>query len=251
MTYKVQIEAFNGPMDLLLYLIRQNEVDIYDIPISTIASQFASYLELMEALDIEYAAEFLVMAATLMDIKARMLVPQEGSPDAEDEEDLIDPRDELVRELLEYKKFHDAALYLNRLSDDRARRFESGAAPPELDEKPLEQIEVWDLLTAFTAILRQIGSAPVQLDSTEIPIETYITMILERCAAEKRVAFRALFADVSDRIAVIGMFLALLELVRLRRILACQAADFGEIFLEGRDGRCQAPAQGEQPSGSS
>jgi segregation and condensation protein A len=236
MTYKVQLEAFSGPMDLLLYLIRQNEVDIYDIPIANIATQFVSYLELMQSLDIEYTAEFLVTAATLMDIKARMLVPQDVAADGVEEEDIIDPRDELVRELLEYKKFHDAALYLTQLSDDRARRYESGATPPELDEKPLEQVEIWDLVTAFAAILKQIGTGPVEINSAEIPVGTYITMILERLAGRKTVVFAQLFDGTSDRVAIVGIFLALLELIRQKRALAYQEANFGEITLVARDG---------------
>jgi segregation and condensation protein A len=242
MTYKVQLEAFTGPMDLLLYLIRQNEVDIYDIPIAKITSQFVSYLELMQALDIEYAAEFLVLAATLMDIKARMLVPQDAVVDGEEPEDLIDPREELVRELLEYKKFHDAALYLGGRFEERGQRFESGAQPPELDEKPLEEVGVWDLFTAFSAILKQIGANGVEIVSTDIPVETYIQKILDRLESEKKVPFAAFFKDISDRGTVIGVFLALLELVRLRRIFALQDKDFGEITIEARGETAPPPA---------
>jgi len=235
MTYRVQLETFSGPMDLLLYLIRQNEVDIYNIPISTITTQFVSYLELMEALDIEYAAEFLVVAATLMDIKARMLLPQEAPLDGEEEEDLLDPREELVRELLEYKKFHDAALYLGERYEERSDRFESGAEAVGPDERPLEEIAVWDLFSAFSAILKAIGASGVEIVSTELPVESYIATVLERIAAEKTVAFTSLFAGISDKDAAVGMFLAVLELMRLRKIRAYQEKEFEEITIELRE----------------
>jgi segregation and condensation protein A len=248
MTYRVQLETFSGPMDLLLYLIRQNEVDIYNIPISTITTQFVSYLELMEALDIEYAAEFLVMAATLMDIKARMLLPQDAPLAGEEEEDLLDPREELVRELLEYKKFHDAALYLGERYDERSDRFESGAEPPGSDERPLEEIAVWDLFSAFSAILKAIGASGVEIVSTELSLESYIATVLERMAAAKTIAFTSLFAGLSDKGAVVGMFLAILELVRLRKVRAYQEKEFGEIVLEARSEETPLPAGNAAPA---
>jgi len=241
MTYKVQLEGFSGPMDLLLYLIRQNEVDIYDIPIAQITAQFVSYIELMEALDIEYAAEFLVLAATLMDIKARMLVPQEAPVGEDIDEELLDPRDQLVRELLEYKKFHDAALYLGGRFEERMQQFESGAETPDLDEKPLEEIAVWDLFSAFASILKQIGAGGVEIVSTEVPVESYVTTVLERLSEARRIPFTALFEGLTDRPAVVGIFLAILELVRLRRIFAFQEREFGEIMLETRTEDVPAP----------
>lgn len=234
MDYKVNLDAFSGPMDLLLYLVRRTEVDIYDIPIAEITDQFLSLMELMEALDIEYAAAFLVMAATLMDIKARMLVPQEVREDEEEEEDFLDPREELIRELLEYKKVRDAATYLEERLHERSRRFESGAETPELDERPLEELEVWDLFSAFADLLRQIGADTTEIVSHDVPVETYIRRVLDRLAAAGRLEFKALLDDGGDRAAIIGVFLALLELVRLRRIRAFQDGDFGEITLELR-----------------
>jgi segregation and condensation protein A len=235
MSYKVELAAFAGPMDLLLYLIRQNEVDIYDIPIATIAGQFVSYIELMEELDIEYAAEFLLMAATLMDIKARTLVPQVIEGEEEAEEELIDPREELVKELLEYKKFHDAALYLGERYDDRNRRFESGADHIGADEKSLEEVEVWDLFSAFGALLKQIGARGVEIAATELPISAYMEMITDRLEGERQVAFTSLFEGLPNRLALVGMFIALLELVRLQRLRALQSEDFGEIIIELRE----------------
>ncbi len=234
MNYKVQLETFAGPMDLLLYLIRTNEVDIYDIPIALITEQFVSYLELMEALDIEYAAEFLVMAATLMDIKARMLVPQELPVDGEEDEELIDPRDELVRELLEYKKFHDVAQYLADMYDERQQQFESGGEAPEVEERPLEEIAVWDLFSAFSSVLRQIGAVGVEITSKELPVETYISLILERMPLGVKVPFTSLFDGLTDKGELVGMFLAILELVRLRSVSAFQEREFGEIMIEMR-----------------
>ncbi len=235
MSYKVELPAFAGPMDLLLYLIRQNEVDIYDIPIASITEQFISYIELLEELDIEYAAEFLLVAATLMDIKARMLVPQtiEGE-DGEDEE-LFDPREELVRELLEYKKFHDAALYLGERFDERNRQYESGADGIGIEEKSLEEIEVWDLFSAFGNLLKAIGANGVEIASTEVPVSTYMVMLAERLAVERRLTFAQVFAGLGDRVALVGMFIALLELARLQRLRALQDRDFGDILIELRD----------------
>lgn len=233
--YKVDVEAFNGPMDLLLYLVRRSEVDIYDIPIAAIADQFVTYIELMEALDIEYAASFLLMAATLMDIKARMLVPQDVLAEDEEEDDFLDPREELIRELLEYKKVRDAALFLQGRFDERMHRFESGAETPELDDKPLEEVEVWDLFEAFSNLLKEIGSDEGEIISEDMPVEAYMKRILERLAATGRVIFRELFEGALDRPAVVGMFVSLLELVRLRRVRAVQDEEFGEIALELRD----------------
>ena len=221
-------------MDLLLYLVRQSEVDICDIPIAEIAGQFLAYVEMLEALDIEYASAFLVMAATLMDIKAKMLVPKQPDGEDEDEEDLIDPREELVRELLEYKKVRDAALYLEGRFDERRRMFESGAEAPEPGEKPLEEIEVWDLFTAFSKLLKQIGAGTSQIVSRELPIEAYIEVILQRLESAGRLAFVDLFDASADRTSIVGTFVALLELVRQGRIRALQESEFGDIVIELR-----------------
>lgn len=236
MAYKIELSTFAGPMDLLLYLIRQNEVDIYDIPIAEIAEQFVTYIELMESLDIEYAAEFLLMAATLMDIKARMLVPQVLEGEEDIEEELLDPREELVRELLEYKKFHDAALFLGERFQDRSQRFESGLDRIETGEKPLEEVEVWDLFNAFGTLLRQIGTGLVEIQSTEVPVATYMEMIAGELQIKRSLPFASLFKDLQDRVAMVGMFIAILELVRLQRIRAFQPEEFGEISIEMRDG---------------
>jgi len=235
MAYKVDVTAFAGPMDLLLYLVRQNEVDIYDIPIASIADQFVSYIELMEQLDIEYAAEFLLMAATLMDIKARMLVPQVIEGEETDDEELLDPREELIRELLEYKKFHDAALYLGERYDDRNQRFASGADPVGADEKSLEEVEVWDLFSAFGTLLKAIGARGVEIASTDLPVSAYIEMIQDRLTGEGKVEFTSLFLSLPNRVAMVGMFVALLEMVRQQRIRAIQEEEFGTIMIELRE----------------
>jgi len=244
MTYRVQLESFHGPMDLLLYLVRKNEVELSRIPIATIADQFLEYLELMESLDIEYAAEFLVMAATLMDLKAKSLVPQ--LPDEEDEEDeeLVDPREELIRELIEYKRTRDAAGYLEERLRARTRKFESGASEPELDERPIEEVEVWDLFSAFSRLLDEIGAGSGEIVSKELPLDAYIKMILARLGRSGRLSFRELFVDAGDRAAVVGMFAALLELVRLKRLRAFQEREFGEITLELRGE--ESAAEGEE-----
>lgn len=232
--YKVDLETFNGPLDLLLYLVRRSEVDIADISISELADGFISYLDLMEALDIEYAAEFLVMAATLMDIKAKMLVPRDVLTEEDDEEELLDPREELIRELLEYKKIRDAALYLQEKFNERRQQFESGGETPQMDEKPLEEVEVWDLFSAFSKLLAEIGTGAAEILSREMPVEAYIKVILEKISRAGRLHFDELFDDAADRMAIVGLFVALLELVRLRRVRAFQERDFGGIALELR-----------------
>ncbi len=245
MGYKVDLDAFSGPMDLLLYLVRRSEVDIYDIPIAEITEQFVGYIELMDALDIEYAAAFLVMAATLMDIKARTLLPSEAIDDDAEQDDWLDPREELIRELLEYKKVRDTAIYLDERFEDRSRRFESGGETPQVGERPLEEVQVWDLMSAFADLLKETGQAVSEIVSSELPVKSFMSQILARLESFGRVEFTLLFEDRSDRAALIGVFLALLELMRMRKVRAFQDGDFARITIE----LC-APEQPPENSGT-
>ena len=231
--YKVALEVYNGPLDLLLYLIRREEIDIYDIPIARITEQYLSYLELLEQLDPEVAGEFLVLAATLMEIKSRTRLPT--PPPEETDEDIADPRLELVRQLLEYKKFKDAARFLEHAGGEQAERHaRSPALPPKpSDEVSLEELDIWDLFDAFNRLLVQTGQREgvhhVGVDDT--PIALHIEDILDSIQrGDGSQQFEKIFAG-RDKAEMIGLFLALLELIRQGRVRASQDRPFGTIYL--------------------
>lgn len=232
--YKVALEVYNGPLDLLLFLIRRDEIDIYDIPISRITQQYLAYVEVLREVDPDLVGEFLVLAATLMEIKSRTLLPT--PPVEEAEEDIADPRMELVRQLLEYKKFKDAARELEESATIRALRHACQPAEPPVAEDEgieLENLEIWDLFEAFQRLLEQTGKAggyhQVQADDT--PIALYADDILDaiqRSGGEQR--FEEIFSG-RTRPEMIGLFLALLELIRQKRIRATQERPFAPILI--------------------
>ncbi|MHC4618869.1 MAG: segregation and condensation protein A [Planctomycetota bacterium] len=235
--YRVNLDIFAGPLDLLLYLVRREEVDIYDIPISRITDQYIRYIEMLKSLDIDVAGDFLVMAATLMEIKSAMLLPKVG-PDQLQAEDLIDPRAELIRQLLEYKKFKDAANLLEAAADRQKERFPrpdsvierlKPEAEPEID---IEQVSVWDLLEAFDAIMKAtniVGDMTHIKDDT--PIDLYQIEILHRLQTEGPMSFERLFESRANRVVMIGLFLALLELIRDGLVWAKQPKPFDSVYL--------------------
>jgi len=231
--YRVALDVYNGPLDLLLFLIKRDEVDIYDIPISRITEQYLEYVKLIEHLDPEAAGMFLVLAATLMEIKSRTLLPK--PPVAEDDEEMNDPRLELVRQLLEYKKFKDAARTLDDRAEEHAKKFPRRPVLPEVeeDEYELENLDVWNLFEAFNSLLKQIGGGEykhkVGIDDTPISLHAEdILDSLERAGGQQ--PFSEVFAG-RDRGELIGLFLALLELIRQRRIRAKQDRPFAEIDI--------------------
>jgi segregation and condensation protein A len=235
MDYQVDLDTFRGPLDLLLYLVKHNEVDIADIPIARITEQFLEYLRVLEMIDVERAGDFLVMAATLMEIKSRMLLPRADEAEAEE----ADPRLELVKQLIEYKKFKDAALLLEAQAERQLTRFPRQPielpAPPSLAEQPLRQVELWDLVSAFGRLMREtLALQPQQIVPDHTPIHVYMDQIVERLGREPRLAFSALFTPPHTRGRLLGMFLAVLELTKGSRILAEQAEVFGEIWLQLR-----------------
>ena len=234
--YKVKLEVFEGPLDLLLYLIKKEEVDIYDIPIERITNQYMEYLSLMKLLNLEVAGEFLVMAATLMYIKSRMLLPVDQQvTDAEGDEG-EDPRWELIRQLVEYKKFKDAALQLGRREEEQANIFsrqspETGLEPDQ--SVSLAEVSIFDLINAFNQILKRASDRE---DFREIVEERFtvsdkIEEILYTMRDRATVAFRELFEAASSRAEVVVTFLALLELIRLKRLRVRQDEAFGEINI--------------------
>jgi segregation and condensation protein A len=232
--YKVKLEVFEGPLDLLLYLIKKEEVDIYDIPIERITNQYMEYMTLMQMLNLEMAGEFLVMAATLMYIKSRMLLPEDQQVTDAEAEEGEDPRWELIRQLVEYKKFKDAGLQLGRREEQQANVFSrSGAATGiEVDEDiPLAEVSIFDLINAFNDVLKK---ASAREDFREIIEERFtvsdkIEEILYTLRDRSEMMFSELFAAASSRAEVVVTFLALLELIRLKRLKVVQTEAFGEI----------------------
>ena len=234
--YRVNLEIFAGPLDLLLYLVRKEEVDIYDIPIAKITNQYIRYIELLKSLDIDLAGDFLVMAATLMQIKSAMLLPK-AEPYQFQDDDLSDPRRELIRQLLEYKKFKDAANLLNAAADEQKERFPRPGtiveklkpdAEPEID---IEQVSIWDLLEAFDTICRATGTvSDISSIKDDTPIDLYQIEILHRLQTEGPMTFERIFESKTDRVVMIGLFLALLELIRERLAWVEQASD-SSIFV--------------------
>jgi len=244
--YRVNLDVYNGPLDLLLYLIRREEVDIYDIPIARVTEQYVGYVQMLHGMDPNLAGEFLVMAATLMEIKTRMLLPTPPPEEGEASDLEIDPRAELVRQLLEYKAFKDAAGDLRDAAETQSQRFPRRPAMPENDPKELdlEDVQIWDLLEAFNGILEAIGAdKPThQVIYDDTPIELHAEDILDRLAREGAMTFRRIFEGRTARNEVLGLFLAVLELVRLKKILARQDSNFGEICI---DLNPNAPAESE------
>ena len=231
--YRVNLDIYNGPMDLLLYLIRREELDIHNIPITRITEQYCAYVDTLKMLDPDIAGEFLVLAATLLEIKTRMLLPAQEA-DTDDEE-LIDPRAELVRQLLEYKAFKDAAGDLRDAANLQAMRF--GRKPTEIEQeeagKDLEEVNIWDLIEAFNDLMASVGQhlteAEIIYDDT--PIELHADDILDRLGREGNMTFKQIFAGRMRKTELVGLFLAMLELIRRQQITIEQEGPFGEIYV--------------------
>jgi len=231
--YRVALDIYNGPLDLLLFLIRRDEIDIYDIPIARITKQYLLYVDLLKQLDPEIVSEFLVLAATLMEIKSRTLLPR--PPEEVIDDEIGDPRLELVRQLLEYKKFKDAARSLEEAAAERALRHERRPTLPEsnADETAIENLDIWDLFEAFNRLLTQIGKTggvhQVGVDDTPIALHAEdILDSIQRAGGSQ--GFEEIFTG-RTRAEMIGLFLALLELIRQRRIRAIQDRPFGPILI--------------------
>ena len=232
--YKVKLEVFEGPLDLLLYLIKKDEVDIYDIPIELVTRQYMEYLGLMRMLNLDIAGEFLVMAATLMMIKSRMLLPPEERPEAEAEEE--DPRWELIMQLIEYKKFKDAAADLQDMEIRAGNMFMRGADDPAAEiAQPgigLEEIAIFDLIAAFNEALKRVKPDRIgEIMAERFTVADAIESILKRLRERQKIMFSEMFSGISTRHEIIYTFLALLELIRLRQISARQEKTFGDIAI--------------------
>jgi len=230
--YRVQLDVFSGPLDLLLYLIRRDELDIQDIPIARVTEQYLDYVRLLEQVDPNAAGDFLVLASTLVELKSRALLP---TPPLGPDEDIEDPRAGLVQQLLEYKRFKDAADALGHAADERRKRYVRRPAelPAELQGVELEEVQVWDLLSAFGRVMSAIGRGPGAHEITydETPIEEYALLILDTLERRGPLRFGELFAQRPTRAEIIGLFLALLELIRSHRVRAEQDTTHGVIYL--------------------
>jgi len=230
MGYEVKLERFEGPLDLLIHLIQRDEIDIYDIPIARITQHYLNYIELMRLLDLDVAGEFLVMAATLMRIKAKMLLP---TPQPGEEEE-IDPRDELVQRLLEYRQFKEAAGTLKTREEHRRLEFERGLLPDE-DEAgplPLAPATLFHLLDALNRVLARLPARTVmELEGEAYDIEERIESIANRVRVAGALSFETLLSECRSRLEMIVTFLALLELLKMARLVASQEGTFGEITL--------------------
>jgi segregation and condensation protein A len=231
--FRVDLNLFRGPMDLLLYLVRKHEVDILDIPIATITDQYLEYLVMIEQLDVNAVGDFLAMASLLIEIKSQQVLPRSDEVEGE----LEDPRQELVHRLLEYKKYRDAASILeersrtwqqhySRLSTDLPSRERHPA------DEPIEEVELWDLVSAFSRIMRETeASRPSSIVYDDTPIHVYMSRIHAQLIETGRLLFRDLFDAAMHKSTMIGIFLAILELVRHHRIRVDQNSLFGEIWI--------------------
>ncbi len=230
--YKVKLDIFEGPLELLLHLIKKEEVNIQDIPIVKITDQYLEYLNLMRVLNLGVAGEFLVMAATLMHIKSRMLLPPEQRQVNEEEDE--DPRGLLVRQLLEYEKFKDAASLLDKKEGEASELFYApgeDAAGFSDGQEPVFDVSLFDLLGAFSSLLKKPQEEFVEIVQEKITVAEKIEAILGLVRLEKNVNFSKIFLDAASRIEMIVTFLALLELVRLKKLAARQTGRFGEVFI--------------------
>ncbi len=233
--YKVKLEIFEGPLDLLLYLIKRDEIDIYDISLERITKQYLEYLQAFKELNIEVAGEFVVMAANLIYLKSRSLLPADQQPPEEDvDED--DPRWDLIRQLIEYKKFKEAAQELQERALQQERMFvRSVTAPALLADTPLRlgEVGIFQLINAFQTVLKRVEAREdlQEIFGENFTVSDKIETILRRMAGGARLKFGELFSGTVSRVEIVVTFLALLELIRLKQVRALQSDPFGEIEI--------------------
>ncbi|MBS1258848.1 MAG: Segregation and condensation protein A [Candidatus Scalindua arabica] len=237
--YKIDLDIYNGPLDLLLYLIRREEVDVYDIPIAKITDQYMTYLGKLQSIDIGLAGDFLVMASTLMYIKSQTLLPRSEVVDGEDEDD---PRLELVKQLLEYKRYKEATTAMTRLSEERGQRFSRPEERLIDDEKEgeeklhLDEIDVWKLAQFFSTFMKQtMGDVIKKIIYDDTPVQVYMDKVINSLNSVHAISFKELLYNANGKEEIIGIFLALLELVRLKKIKLEQFQDFDEIRVTAND----------------
>ncbi|MDO8603700.1 MAG: segregation/condensation protein A [Candidatus Omnitrophota bacterium] len=230
MSYKVKLEVFEGPLDLLLYLIKKNEIDIYDIPIAVITEQYLEYIELMRMLDLNIAGEFLVIAATLIHIKSKMLLPPDEKEFLPEEEE--DPREELVRRLLEYKKFKEVAGILQNLESQRKKMFTRDIPFETEPGEVFFEASLFDLITAFTRALKDVPREMFQeIIKDEFTVEQKVHDLLHMLVRTPAMSLFDLFKNAKNKPEIIVTFLAVLELIRLKEIIVVQKQNFSDIEI--------------------
>jgi segregation and condensation protein A len=238
MDFRVQLDSFRGPLDLLLYLVRKHELDVADLPIALVTEQYLAHLEVLEQLDVNAVGDFLELASMLIEIKSQVVLPRGG----EVTEPWDDPRDELVHRLLEYKKYKDAASLLDERSRDWQQHFPRLAddlPAREIDPagQPIREVELWDLVSALGRLLRESQAVqPQAIVYDETPIQVYMQRIHRRLATERRAAFSEMFEPGMHKSAIVGVFLAILELVRHHSVRTEQNELHGEIWIVPGEG---------------
>ena len=229
--YEYKLEKFEGPLDLLLFLIRKNEVNIYDIPIAEITEQFLSYLDYAKTIDLDNLTEFYITAATLLYIKSRMLLPVEVDMDDEEE----DPRQELVEKLIDYQKYKKLTDLIVDLREENEwfleRKKNQIMLPFENDENVWEQVEVWDLLQCFSQIMKSIGRERILDMYEEVSVNEKVTLINEILDGKDEFYFTELLKNVRSALEIICSFFAILECIKVKRIVVMQNRFFGEIKI--------------------
>ena len=237
MRFRVQLDMFSGPLDLLWYLVRKHELDILDIPIAVVTDQYLEMLTVLEQVDVNAVGDFLEVATRLMEIKSKLMLPRHEELEAE--EAIEDPRQDMVQRLLEYKKYKDAASMLQ----DRGERWQQRYARRGNDlptsrvdpaEQPIQEVELWDLVSAFSRVVRDnavVDSKSIRYDET--PLEVYMDRIRERLTVESRLSFSSLFEQGMTKSHMVSIFLAILELIRHHRIQVEQDKLFDEIWVVG------------------
>ncbi|HNX80886.1 MAG TPA: segregation/condensation protein A [Candidatus Omnitrophota bacterium] len=232
MSYKVKLELFEGPLDLLLYLVKKDHLNIYDIPIAAVTEQYLKYIELMRLLDLNVAGEFLVMAATLMQIKSKMLLPPEETPLSATEEE--DPRAELVRRLLEYEKFKEIAETLRQREAAQSEIFKRQPAPEKKETPRTNEVyfeaSLFDLINAFSKALEEIPKEVFyEVIKDEFTVEDKVHQILHFLLVQPAVKLSELFSKAKNKIEIVVTFLGILELIRMKEVVAIQKGAFQEI----------------------
>lgn len=241
--YRVDLDIFRGPLDLLLFLVKRDEIDIRDIPIARVTEQFREYLEVLQMIDIERVGDFLVMAATLMEIKSKLLLPR---PE-ESNEPMEDPRRELVRQLMQYKRFKEAAQVLEGLAEKQSKRFGRQplpVSPANPVNRAVQAVELWDLVSAFARLMREtLASQPQQITVDHTPLQVHMHHIVDRLKETNRLPFSALFDPPHSRSRLVGLFLGILELTKRKWIQPEQPDIFGDIWVS----LAPEPPEGREP----
>lgn len=237
-TYRVDLDIFKGPLDLLLYLVRRDELDVRYLPIARIANQFRQFLEVLELIDLELVGDFVLMASTLAEIKSRLVLPNPA------EEEVVteplaenDPRTDLIKQLLEYRKYKEAAVAIEEHATEWQQRYPRLSNDrPDVTNDPsndlIKEVELWDLVSALARVLeKKVIEKETKIRDDDTPISVYVERIGTQVRTEGRVAFTSLFDDVTQRSKIVGIFLAILELLRHYYFRAIQDQDFGEIWV--------------------